>query len=1359
MFLRALRAIAAVACCIFGLRAWSQNCDPPPPGLVSWWAGEGNAADTLGLNNGRLVGGVTFTNGEVGQAFSLNGSSQYVDVPNNPTLNPALSLTLEAWVYPTQFIGSLPIMKKAGEGSAQQDGYALEIDGGNLLFAGDVGGNWFTAGMAPMTLNQWSHVAAVYDGTNAFMYINGVLVGSGSNVPGPITPSGNDLHIGHDPSNPSRYFSGLIDEAGLYTNALSASQVQAIYNAGSAGKCQAPTIWLQPQSQTVPAGANVSFSVTATGASPLSYQWLFNGTDLAPPTGTITTVAGGGSGGDGSAATNASLFEPRGVAVDAAGNLFIADQEHNTIRKVGLNGLISTVAGTGAGGFSGDGGQATAAVLQFPFDVAVDASGNLFIADFYNQRIRKVATNGIITTVAGSGGAGPGGGGYGGDGGAATNARLNEPESLALDAAGDLFIADYGNNRIRKVDTNGIITTVAGLGGGGFSGDGGPATNAGLSGPNGVTVDSFGNVFIGDYGNNRVRKVNPSGIITTVAGGGTNGLGDGGAATNATLSMPTGVAADANGNVFISDTGNNRVRELTAGGIITTFAGDGSPSFSGDGGPATNASINYPYDLTVDKSGNVFFVDMNNQRIRRVTLNAAPAFTIDDVTTNNAGDYTVIVTNTYGSVTSSVAVLTVNLPMCDPPPPGLVSWWAGEGNAADNFGLNNGTLVGGVTFTNGEVGQAFSLNGSSQYVDVPNSASLNPTASVTLEAWVFPKQFNLFGPVITKAGQGLGVNDGYTLEMSGAEMGFWVYVNGGWVGVNLAPIASNQWSHVAGVYDGTNVYLYVNGALAGTPVPAAGPIVSSGNDLQIGHDPSNPSRYFNGLIDEASVYSNALTAAQIQAIFLAGSAGKCGSFPPVITGNPQSETIYAGRTATFSAEASGTQPLSYQWLENSTNIPVSANPTAATASLVLTNANVGQSGNIYSVIITNAFGVTNSSSVALTVLGPGSCFPPPAGLVSWWPGERTGIDIMGTNNGTLVGGVTFGPGEVGQAFEFNGTSDYVSIPASPTLDVGQGPGLTIETWIQPADLSQRRPLVEWNADSPTVNIGVHFWISQGSPYGPGAGCLYANVQDTSGNLHYFASAAGILTTHQFQHVALTYDKASGTGIIYLNGVVVAQQNLGTFTPETSYPVFIGIRPAGDGAGTLFSGAMDEVSLYNRALTPAEIQEIYDAGSTGKCKEPVIVGQPQSQVGYWGSNVVLSVNSAGTAPLYYQWEYNNAPILGATNATLILGDLQFTNAGAYTVVISNLYGSMTSTPAILTVNPSGVSLALYSGLTIIGVPGLTYGIQYSTNLSNTNDWLGLANVTLSQTNELWFDLQPANLQVRYYRVVPGPISIP
>jgi Secretion system C-terminal sorting domain len=341
--------------------------------------------------------------------------------------------------------------------------------------------------------------------------------------------------------------------------------------------------------------------------------------------GYIRTIAGNHSAsfsGDGGSATDASLDFNSGIWADGSGNLYIADMGNNRIRVVNSAGVISTLAGGGSS--FGDGGPATASQLNYPQGVTADLFGNVYIADQHNNRVRKVDASGIINTFVGDGT-----GGYSGDGGAATAAKVDQPADVATDNAGNLYIVDQNNNRIRKVDTFGIITTIAGNGTAGYSGDGGPATAAKLNWPCAVAVDNWGCIYIGDFENNRVRKINTSGIITTFAGNGTSGYsGDGGPATAAEICNHWGgVFPDLLGNVYISDRYNNVVRKVDASGIITTIAGNNTAGYSGDGGPATNAQLSGDNYVCVDNTGNLIISDQDNNVVREVQF--APSYSAD----------------------------------------------------------------------------------------------------------------------------------------------------------------------------------------------------------------------------------------------------------------------------------------------------------------------------------------------------------------------------------------------------------------------------------------------------------------------------------------------------------------------------------------------------------------------------------------------------------------------------------------------------------------------------------------------------------------------------------------------------------
>jgi len=374
----------------------------------------------------------------------------------------------------------------------------------------------------------------------------------------------------------------------------------------------------------------------------------------------IETVAGSALIGDGGPATAAQIGTIQGIATDRFGNLYLSDTDHNRVRKIAATGTITTVAGTEIGGFGGDGGPATSAQLNKPYGLAVDLAGYLYIADLNNNRVRRVSPDGTINTYAGNGGPGSSG-----DGGQATNAEMLSPRNVAVDAAGNLYISEFGGSRVRKVAPNGLISTAAGTGIAGYYGDGGPATAAQLCYPAGLALDRQGNLYIADSQNQRVRKILPGGQISTVLGGlgpyslftpvavavdlagdlyvgdtspvvheytaantwifaagtstggsGSGFSGDGGPATAAQLTEVRDLAVDLSGNLYIAD--QVRVREVATNGTISTIAGDDYSHFIGDGGSAIAAVLNLPSAVALDSSGNLYIGDTGTERVRRV---------------------------------------------------------------------------------------------------------------------------------------------------------------------------------------------------------------------------------------------------------------------------------------------------------------------------------------------------------------------------------------------------------------------------------------------------------------------------------------------------------------------------------------------------------------------------------------------------------------------------------------------------------------------------------------------------------------------------------------------------------------------
>jgi hypothetical protein len=763
------------------------------------------------------------------------------------------------------------------------------------------------------------------------------------------------------------------------------------------------------------------------------------------------------------------------------------------------------------------------------------------------------------------------------------------------------------------------------------------------------------------------------------------------------------------------------------------------------------------------------------------------SFTITNIQQTNQGVYSVVVANIAGSALSSsgTGFLLVNN-HCVPLDSGVLDWWRAEANANDQVGTNNGQWVGTASYTNGQIGQAFSFSGAvSNYVSIPNSATLQLTNAFTIEFWC--KDTGLgsgaYGGLIAKRPSSGACNFGITL-IGGSTMDTLMvylldpyYSGGNYQSLSCASFPHDgAFHHIAVTYNQNNstqigVQAFVDGASVGI-TNFSGNLANTLNNAPVTLGASNyGGEWFHGLIDEISVYSRVLTSTEIGQIALSPVPGKCYN-PPAFVLQPQSQSVLQGSTPMIGASASGDVPLAYTWYFNGSAIPgIAPNSTAIwltnvqpanagdywcvasnivgtatstkasiavlcpptivtqpanqeaplTANVTFTvgasgtlplscqwnldgvpitgatnstynipNVQLGSYGN-YSVLVTNLYGNALSTNASLSYASP--CTPAPSGILAWWPGESTANDLIGTNNGLFTGIYT--NGEVNKAFTVTNASTSVRIPATAALNVGTNGGFTVEGWVMNYD-NTGRPVFEWGS---TSAFGVHVWLNY-----PSSGTLFANVVDTSGVSHYFNSSSALFTSNAFLHIALTYNKSSGTAILYLNGAAVASYAVGTVTPQTTYDFYMGNRP--DTAGPAnFNGAIDEATLYNRALAASEIQAVYFATSSGKCSSPPVgslwvnITSPTNNQQFTNINSVAlsatvadNVGSVTNVQFFFDEVYSTnlvgTAILSGSNYNLTWNS-NFV-AGYYPVIAvakDNLGASNWSSAVVFVVNPT------------------------------------------------------------------------
>ena len=1083
-----------------------------------------------------------------------------------------------------------------------------------------------------------------------------------------------------------------------------------------------PVITVESTNQAVAvAGGTATFSVAVSSIGPFSCQWQLNGTNL--PDNIITTSAGNGSAGlsgDRGPASNASLDNPVGVAVDDAGNLFIADAGNSCIREIdSYYGIITTVAGNGSVGFSGDGGPAGNASFDNPVGVAVDDAGDLFIADAGNNRIRKVDSNGIITTVAGNGSAG-----FSGDGGSATNAACSYPVGVAVDDVGDLFIADAGNNRIREVDSNGTINTVAGNGTSGYSGDGGPAINAACSYPYGVAVDHTGDLFIADLGNSRIREVNTDGIITTVAGNGSVGFsGDGGPAANATFSYPVGVVVDDTNNLFIADSGNNRIREVDANGIVITVAGNGSAGYSGDGSMAANASLDNPMSVAVDDTGNLFIADSGDNRIRMVSSTVSPTLTLYNLTTNNVGNYAIVVTNAWGSITSSIAALTVVFPPVITSQPqsltvtngSAASFSVAASGAAPlsyQWQKNGVALTDSETFsgsaTSNLVLSAATTNKVGNYTVIITNVWGSVTSSVATLAVAFP-------PVITSQPQNLTVTNGSPADFS-------VTVSG------TAPL-SYQWQK-------NGMDLTDGGGFSG----------SATSNLVLSATITNDAGNYTVIVTNTwgSVTSSV--------------AGLAVVLQPAITSQPQSLIVANGSPASFSVTASGTASLRYQWQKNGVALIDGGTISgSATTNLVLSATTANDAGD-YAVIVTNAWGSVTSIVATLTIALPPVIMRQPQSLTVTNGGsasfsvtasgtapldcqwQKNGVALI--DGGTISGSTT--TNLVLSATTTNDAGNYRVIVTDASGSITSSVAI-LTVAFPPVIVSQPQSLTVTNGSLASFSVVAsgkaplsYQWDKNGMALTNGGNLsgsatsnlvLSATTTNDAGNYSVVVTnASGSITssvatltvvfppviTHQPQSLTVTNGSpasfsvtASGTALGYQwekNGTALTDG--GTLSGSATTNL------------VLSAATTNDAGNYTVIVTNTWGSVTSSVAILAVVLPPVITSQPQSLSVTNGSPASFNVTASGTAPIGYQWQKNGAGLTnggtlsGSTTTNLVLSATTTNDAGNYSVIVTNASGSITSSVATLTVVFPPVIISQPQSLTVTNGSAASFSVVAS-----------------------------------------------
>jgi hypothetical protein len=1272
---------------------------PAPIGMVGWWRGESNVFDAVSLASGYETNGAAYAPGKVGAGFSLDGVNDRVIVPNSQSLNFGTNqnFSVEAWIQaqptPANYNGITVIVDKANTPDvASTLGWVFYLQSGRLAFlmaqAPMTSAN-YTAWVSPspnLQDGKFHHVAVTVDRTSTIggkLYVDGSVVCTFNPTlrSGDLSTDG-PLYIGsHDNPGIRSYFKGIIDEVAIYDRSLTTNEITAICQAADAGKVVqpiAPFIIAQPVSQRVEQGNSVTIGVGIVGTPTIAFQWNFNEINIDGATNssfTLTNFQAANAGAYAAVITNAigsvtssnallTLITPQTAPQGLVGWW---RGESNVLDAVNLtsgyttNGADFAPARVGTG-FSFDGVNDRVIIpdawaMNFGSNqnfsveawiLAQPVSGNSYAtADIVVKATTPDSSRSIGWALY------------------LQSGRLCFQMSKApMLAGGSLQWASSSPNLLDgKLHHVAATLNRSSTTGGKLYADGILVRTFDPTSENG-DLSTDGPLFIGGSDNPDLnvyfkglidelsvynRELNPAeiGAVYQAAG--------------------AGKAVQEFAPVIAAQPASQRVLQNNNATMAALFAG--TPPFA-------------------------FQWTFNGANIAQATNST---LTLKNFQPSDTGAYAVLIRNAAGSITSSNALLTLLTP--ETAPLGLVGWWRGESNVLDMVSLTSGYATNGADYGPGQVGFGFSFDGVSNRVMIPNAPALNfgSNQNFSVETWIqaqpTPGNYSGYSVIADKAYEPDGSSSlGWKLVLQNGQLSFLMaqapraYGNYSIWSTSSLNLQDGKFHHVAATVNrasniGGKLYVDGNVILTFDPTIQSGDL-SNDAPLRLGcHNNPDFNCFFKGIIDEFSLYNRELSSVEILAIYQAASAGKAvQEFAPIIIAQPTGQRVAQGGNASIQVSVTGTPPWTFQWSFNGTNIAGATNNPLGISNVQLTDAGA------YAVVVSNTAGSVKSSNAALIVVLPQLA---PQGMIGWWKGESNAFDVISGLNGYLTNGAGYGPGEVGTGFNFDGVDDRVVIPNAPLLNFGADQDFSIEAWIQAQPTPQNYygfTIIADKAYAPDAysSVGWVLFMQNGN-----LGFLLSQSPMSSGNSSACTSSGPNLQDGQFHHVAATVDRTSNTGgKLYVDGSLVL-----TFDPtweagdlSNSAPLRIGNHNNPELACN-FKGIIDEVSLYNRELTSTEIGAIYQAASAGKVvapSAPFIVSQPVSQAIAQGNSLIIEVGVGGSKPFSYQWTFNGSNIAGATNNPLILSNVHLADAGAYSVVITNATGSITSSNAILTV---------------------------------------------------------------------------